>query len=88
MQPTSWRSTVCGLVAALAAFVVINPDLFAVWPWILSLAKYIMVGGLAGIGIAARDAGVHYTPPDTLQAIAEAKQKEGLQIVADEKKAG
>jgi hypothetical protein len=88
MQPISWKTTALGLVSAAAAFVLFSPELFAQWQWVVALAKFIMVGGLAGLGLAARDTDVHYTPPNSLQAIAEAKQKEGLQIVADEKKAG
>jgi hypothetical protein len=71
MQPISWKTTACGIVAALAAFVMFSPETFAQWPWVVSLAKFIMVGGLAGLGISSRDVDVHYTRPGSLQAAQE-----------------
>lgn len=51
----NWKSTMFGLITAAAGFVVFSPDTFHNYPVVLSLAKYIMVGGLAGIGIVAKD---------------------------------
>lgn len=45
-----------GIVAAVAGFVLFSPDLFAHWPMLLAIAKYIMAGGVAALGISARDA--------------------------------
>lgn len=54
----SWKTTASGLVTAAAGFVVANPELFANHPAILKVAMYIMVGGLASIGIFAKDRNV------------------------------
>lgn len=67
-QAISWKTTVCGVLAAVAAFVAASPETFAAWPWLIVLAKFAMAGGLAGIGIVAKDynvrtAGPPYPPP-------------------------
>ncbi len=54
----SWKTTLLGLISAAAGFVAFSPALFAKWPWVNEVAKYIMVGGMAGIGIAAKDSAV------------------------------
>ncbi len=51
-----WRSSLAGLVAAFFGFVVFSPETFREWPWLIAVAKYVAAGGLAAIGIAARDA--------------------------------
>jgi hypothetical protein len=52
----SWRTTACGLVSAFCAFVQFSPELH--WPpVVMAIAKFAVVGGLAGLGIAARDHG-------------------------------
>ena len=51
----SWKTTLIGLVSAAAGFVAFSPALFVKWPWVNEVAKYIMVGGLAGLGLAAKD---------------------------------
>ena len=55
MNPLSWRTTVFGLITALAGWVVFSPEIFQQWPWVVSLAKYIMLGGIASTGLAAKD---------------------------------
>lgn len=55
------KTSIFGLVGAAAGFVSFSPDLFAHWPWIIQLAKYVMIGGLAGIGLAAKDSTTHST---------------------------
>ena len=64
----NWKTTLFGLVAAAAGFVLFSPDLFARWPWIVAVAKYVTVGGLAGIGISAKDSTVHSTVAETQEA--------------------
>jgi hypothetical protein len=49
------KTTIFSLIAAGAGFVVFSPEIFAHQPVIVALAKYVMVGGLAGLGITARD---------------------------------
>jgi hypothetical protein len=56
MNRTSWHTTVAGIVTAAFGFVLFSPDLFEHWPWLIALAKYVTVGGLATMGIAGRDA--------------------------------
>ena len=68
MNPLSWRTTVCGLVMALAGFVMFSPETFQQWPWAVSLAKYIMLGGFAALGIAAKDSNQHSTQAEVTQA--------------------
>jgi len=46
-----WKTTVFGILAALAAFVEFAPGYF---PAILQdVAGFVMIGGLAGLGITA-----------------------------------
>jgi hypothetical protein len=50
----SWRTTAFGIVSAFFTFVLFSPELG--WPfWMTALAKFALVGGLAGLGITARD---------------------------------
>ena len=54
----SWKTTLMGIVSLAAGFVAFSPALFAKWPWVTELAKYLMVGS-GGIGlIAAKDSNV------------------------------
>ena len=55
------KTTISGLVAAAAGFVTFSPDLFAKWPWIIAVSKYVMIGGLASMGLAAKDFSTHST---------------------------
>jgi len=54
----SWKTSLIGLLSAAAGFVAFSPALFSKWPWIVEVAKYIMVGGLAGLGFASKDSNV------------------------------
>lgn len=51
----SWRTTVIGAATAFFGFVLFSPESFTAFPWLIALAKYAFLGGLAGLGIAARD---------------------------------
>ncbi len=55
MDIKSWRTSLTALVTAAAGFVLFSPELFENHPALIQVSKYIMVGGLAGIGIFARD---------------------------------
>lgn len=57
----SWKTTVFGIITAAAGFVLFSPGYFP--PWALDLAKYIMAGGLMGIGFSAKDSNVSGPPP-------------------------
>jgi hypothetical protein len=49
----NWKTTALGAATAFFAFVAFDPQWF---PAVLvSLAKFAMIGGLAGLGIAAKD---------------------------------
>lgn len=54
----NWKSTVVGLVTAIAAFVEFDPSLFGGKQWIISLSKFIMIGGFAALGLVAKDRNV------------------------------
>ena len=68
MKPLSWRTTVCGLITALAGWVAFSPEIFQHWPWVISLAKYIMVGGFAATGLVSKDYNQHSTQAEVTQA--------------------
>ena len=54
----SWKTSVTGAITALMGFVAFSPVLFAKWPWVVEIAKYVMIGGFAVFGVAAKDADV------------------------------
>ena len=51
----SWKSTLAGIFTAFFAFVLFSPELFSQPQWLVPLAKFAVVGGLAGLGIVAKD---------------------------------
>ena len=53
---THWKTTSLGLASAFFGFVLFSPELFSAMPWLVAIAKYALVGGLAGMGIVAQDA--------------------------------
>lgn len=57
----NWKTSLCGIVAAVAGFIAMHPRYTSQWPFINDLAGYVMIGGLAGIGIAAKDSTTHST---------------------------
>lgn len=54
----SWKTTVIGIATALFAFVAFDPELFSSVPWLIAISKFAMIGGLAGMGIVAKDKAV------------------------------
>jgi len=57
----NWRTTVGGWTSAASAFVLFaaNPPFSIHWPaWLSALATFSMVGGLAAVGMAAKDRNV------------------------------
>ena len=68
MKLLSWKTTVCGLILALAGFVMFTPETFSQWPWLVSLAKYVMLGGFAALGVVGKDYSQHSTQAEVTQA--------------------
>lgn len=56
---TSWKTTTAAIVGCTAGFITFTPQYFH--PMVVDLAKYIMIGGFATIGILGKDADVHST---------------------------
>lgn len=54
----SWKTTISGAVTAITAFIVFSPQLFAHWPVAIEVAKFVAAGGLAAIGLSAKDSNV------------------------------
>lgn len=52
----NWKTTVAGLVAALAAFVIAYPQHFEAVPLLRDIAGFIQAGGLLFLGISGKDA--------------------------------
>ena len=49
----NWKTTMFGIISALAGFVLFSPQYFP--PWAIDAAKYIMAGGLLGLGLAGKE---------------------------------
>ena len=64
----NWKTSACGIATALAGFVLFSPQLFARWPWVSEVAKYIMAGGMAGFGLTAKDSTTHSTVAEVQQS--------------------
>lgn len=62
----SWKTTISGLVTCAAGFIAFTPSHFP--PIVVDLAKYIMVGGAAAIGLFGKDSTVHSTVAETEHA--------------------
>jgi hypothetical protein len=62
----NWKTTACAVAGALAGFVLFSPAYFP--PWAVDIAKYVMVGGLAGLGISAKDYNTHSTRAEVSEA--------------------
>jgi hypothetical protein len=80
------KTTIFGLIAALAGFVSFSPDLFSRWPWMIAVAKYVMAGGMAGIGFAAKDSTSHSTAAEVHAATVSQEIKVETPAVAAEPK--
>ena len=57
----NWKTSLFGIITSIAGFIVASPSLFTRWPWVVPLASYVMVGGFAAIGLAAKDSTTHST---------------------------
>lgn len=50
-----WKTSASALVTVASGFVAFSPQLFAHWPAVVEISKYIALGGLASLGITAAD---------------------------------
>ena len=67
----NWKSTSIGLATAFFGFVLFSPQWFP--PWTQDLAKYAMLGGLASLGLVAKDYSSHSTAGEVQAATVESK---------------
>lgn len=70
---TSWKTSAAGVVSALFGFVLFAPEHFVQWPWLVSLSKFALAGGLAALGLFSKDATVHSTAPEVHAATVQAQ---------------
>jgi len=76
--PSSWKTTLFGVISAVAGYVALNPSEFPHW---MNVASSIVASGaLAGLGLSAKDSNVTggTTPntsndPTAVQKTAETK---------------
>jgi hypothetical protein len=52
----NWKTSVISIITALLAFVAFDPQWFPLW--MVSVAKFAALGGLAGLGLLAKDSNV------------------------------
>lgn len=64
----NWRTSLAGIISAIAGFILFSPQLFTRWPWACDLAKYIMAGGLVSLGLVGKDAATHSTATEVINA--------------------
>jgi hypothetical protein len=64
----NWKTSAFALIAATAGFVAMHPMYTAHWPLVGDIASYIMIGGLAGIGLAAKDSSTHSNAAEVYDA--------------------
>jgi hypothetical protein len=69
----NWKTTAAAAVSAIAGFVLFDPQWFPLW--VVSAAKYVMLGGLAGLGLLGKDFDSHSTKTDVLLATAKENAK-------------
>lgn len=55
----NWQTTTCGIVSAVASFVVMFPQNFP--PPVHMVAQFAMAGGLAALGICGKDSNKSHT---------------------------
>jgi hypothetical protein len=70
--PKNWKTSVAGVVTAFFGFVVASPETFSQVPWLVTLAKYAVAGGLASMGLLGKDYNSHSTVAETQAATASA----------------
>ena len=70
----NWRTSAVGIAAALFGFVLFSPHYFPAW--MVDLAKYGTMGGLASLGLLSRDFNTHSTPSEVFEAGKKEQVKE------------
>ena len=55
MLQGSWKTTALGLLSAGFGYIAFTPDDFSRHLWLVHLARFVAAGGIAGLGIAAKD---------------------------------
>jgi hypothetical protein len=78
--PANWKTSLMGLISAAAAFVLYAQSSHMVnFPtWATALAGFVQIGGLAGLGLTAKDfntTGGTVGQPSTLEALTAANQQ-------------
>jgi hypothetical protein len=68
----NWKTTTIGILTAFFAFVAFDPQWFPAI--IVSLAKFFAVGGLAALGLTAKDSDSHSTFKEVETATREEKK--------------
>jgi hypothetical protein len=53
---TNWKTSLAGVATAFFGFVLFSPECFTRRPVLIALSKYAIAGGLASMGILAKDA--------------------------------
>jgi len=56
---TNWKTALAGVLTAFFGFVLLHPNYF--YPWMVDLAGYAAIGGLAALGVTAKDYNTHST---------------------------
>ena len=64
----NWKTTASAVIAAAAGFIVIHPEWFVHYPWIVDISKYVMSGGLLSLGLTCKDFNAHSTLDEVVQA--------------------
>jgi hypothetical protein len=72
LKGSNWKTSAAAVVGIVFGFVAFSPEHFQQWPWLISLAKYVMLGGLASIGIMAKDSTNHSTLAQVKESTKEA----------------
>jgi len=61
LMPSTWKHSWTIVATCLFGFVVFSPETFVKLPWLVSLSKFALAGGLATLGIAAHNQAVANT---------------------------
>lgn len=62
----NWKTSLFAVIAAVAGFIAIHPMYTAHYPILNDIAGYVMAGGLAGMGLAAKDSTTHSTEGEVM----------------------
>ena len=71
----NWKTTAAGIVTAIFGFILFSPQYFSAIPWIVDIAKFGAAGGLASLGLLAKDFNTHSTSAEVSKADTEAVPK-------------